>query len=192
MSSHSNDSDDLLAKAQSCDQAAENLLFEKLRARLLPLAKRRLRHGMHDPVKADDIVQDAVIVMLTPEPGSNKPQYKSNNHFWPWAFTILRNKIGNEIKRRKNLPLEDIVVDIGLFDDDAARAAWEKALDEKLQYILSQMSEKNRETISALISKSKGFDLPDHLAALPKSTWDPRVSRARKKLRRLMKREGLL
>ncbi len=147
---------------------------------------------MRDPANADDVVQEAIVVMLAPAEATHKPKYKTTDHFWPWAFTILRHKIGNILKARESLPLEDTVVDIIPSGDDAGRRTWEEAVDEELQHLLSKMRRKDRETIHALIMKSEGFMLPNHLASLPRTTWEPRVSRARKKLRGLMKKEGWL
>lgn len=187
-----NDPPDLLATAQSCNQAAENRLFEKLHARFLPLAKRRLRRGGHNPANAADLVQDALFVMLQPDSASLKPQYKIIEHFWPWAFTILRNKIGNEFKKRTRRSLQQALLDVIPCAEEAMRGEWEEAFDGRLKYLLAKMPEKYREIIRALVLRSMGFDLPEHLAKLPRGTWDSLVFRARKKLCRLMEEESLL
>ncbi|SYZ73287.1 putative RpoE family DNA-directed RNA polymerase sigma subunit [Candidatus Zixiibacteriota bacterium] len=80
----------LIGLARSGDRAAEEELFQFLYVRFLSIAKRRI--GEKD---AEDLAQDACLTVLQ--------KYKtmpSDEYLEAWAYSILRNKIGNYLQGR--------------------------------------------------------------------------------------------
>jgi RNA polymerase sigma factor (sigma-70 family) len=92
--------DHLFAKARDGDKGAEKELFQYLFKRFAKIAKRRVGEG-----EAEDIAQDACITVLQ--------KYKSETFtkgFGPWAYGVLRMKIGNYmqglmVREKKLIPI---------------------------------------------------------------------------------------
>ncbi len=80
----------LIDKARNGDRSAEKDLFSYLFVRFLFIVKQRL--GERD---AEDIAQDACVTVLEKFREQDGPE-----NFEAWAYQILRNKIGNAIKKR--------------------------------------------------------------------------------------------
>ncbi len=84
---------DLVEKARSGDNNAEDRLFQILRARFASIAKRRVR----EKETAEDIVQQACVTVLQ--------KYKTEEFragFEAWAYCVLRMKIGNYIQAKSS------------------------------------------------------------------------------------------
>ena len=84
--------DELVARAKVGDKAAEQQVFQYLLVRFELLAKRRLRDGE----TSRDIAQEACATVLA--------KYKTEVFtigFGPWAYGVLRMKIGNHIQKIK-------------------------------------------------------------------------------------------
>lgn len=82
---------DLVRSAQQGDSAAETEVFRRLHVRFLLLAKRRIGNDF-----AEDVVQDACATVFE--------KYRTGlgeQEFEPWAYEILRNKIGNFLQRNE-------------------------------------------------------------------------------------------
>jgi RNA polymerase sigma factor (sigma-70 family) len=80
--------DQLYKKAKEGDKKAEKELFQQLHVRFTTLAKRRIGKG-----EAEDIAQEACMTVLE--------KYKTESFtkgFGPWAYGVLRMKIGNYIQ----------------------------------------------------------------------------------------------
>lgn len=80
--------DELLDKARQGDKSAEDQLLRYLRVRFVLLAKRRIGEEY-----AEDLAQEACVTVLqkyrdVPPAGA----------FEPWAYGVLRNKIGNYLQ----------------------------------------------------------------------------------------------
>lgn len=83
--------DSLCQKALAGDSRAEAELFQALRVRFLPLAKRRVQVD-----HAEDLVQDALRIVFD--------RYGKRNDgpgILVWGLTVLRNVIGNYYQRRE-------------------------------------------------------------------------------------------
>lgn len=81
----------LLKKALTGDKDAENQIFEILLDRFVTLAKRRVGE-----TAAGDLAQKACLIVLE--------KYKTGHprdDFEAWAYTVLRNVIGNYYQSRK-------------------------------------------------------------------------------------------
>ncbi len=75
----------LFLKAQNGDKTAEDKIFKFLFVRFCYLAKQRVGEGA-----CEDIAQDACLTILEKYPSLN-----GSVQFEPWAYQVLRNKIGN-------------------------------------------------------------------------------------------------
>jgi RNA polymerase sigma factor (sigma-70 family) len=84
--------EDLLSRARAGDREAENGLFEKLHARTLALAKRKV----WDEEAARDIAQETLRTAF-----EKYREADLSRGLFPWVFTILHNKVGNYLKRRR-------------------------------------------------------------------------------------------
>ena len=80
------------------DSSAESALFESLRVRFLPIAKRRVQMD-----HVEDVVQETLKIVFD-RYGDRKPGQK----ILIWGLTVLRNVIGNyyQAKQRENKRLD--------------------------------------------------------------------------------------
>jgi RNA polymerase sigma factor (sigma-70 family) len=82
----------VLKLARGGNREAEDELFRILRVRFILIAKRRIGE-----MEAEDIAQDACITVLQKYRG-----LEDTDRFEPWAYSILRNKIGNILQSRQS------------------------------------------------------------------------------------------
>lgn len=87
---------DIFVKAGQGDKAAEAELMEYLSVRFTFLAKQRVRGN-----DANDIAQEACLTVLQ-KYRKDAPQ----DHPEAWAYTVLRNKIGNYYQKTAGRPTE--------------------------------------------------------------------------------------
>lgn len=119
----------LLERASVGDSSAKDELFEKLSVRFKYLAKRRVGED-----NAADLAQDAVFTVLE--------KYKSlepGSEFEPWAYMVLRNKIGNYLKqkeRREHIFGTRVSQDGRLLDSESAVHVASLRLRECLQKLI--------------------------------------------------------
>jgi len=81
----------VLARAQSGDKESEEKLFQHLRVRFTVIAKQRLKEDY-----AEDIAHEACLTVLSKYKGLS-----SEVIFEPWAYKVLRNKIGSFMRDSK-------------------------------------------------------------------------------------------
>lgn len=142
-----NELEKLAKMAQNGDQSAEKTLFEQLFVRFAAIAKQRLKEDY-----SEDIAQDACLTILE--------KYKSlppANDFMPWAYQVLRNKIGNFLKNSK---LRDARVayaaDIEkLGGGDQTHSDFE--LKQKIISCLEKMAESNPDYLVIIEMKHQGY-----------------------------------
>ncbi|MBN2227695.1 MAG: RNA polymerase sigma factor [candidate division Zixibacteria bacterium] len=91
----------ILSKAQNGDKTAESELFRFLHVRFSLVAQKRL--GVQD---AEDLVNDACITVL-----EKYRKLPPETQFEPWAYRVLRNKIGSHLRdqsvRKKTVETTD-------------------------------------------------------------------------------------
>lgn len=167
---------ELLRRAQGGDSTAENALFGQLHARTLSLAKRRIR----DEQAAQDIAQETVKTALE--------KYLSadlSRGMLPWVFTILRNKVGNYLKKRRTetahmarppAPLEWSAV--GVVADDAGSID----LIDSLEKALGRSTEECRRIFDLLLADAPREEIRRAFGDEPIGTTYSRISRCRDKL----------
>lgn len=98
--------DEIWARVRDGDGAAEEEIFQHLLVRFNLLAKRRLGDR-----EAEDVAQEACLTILEKCRSGGSVRYSD-----AWAYTILRNKIGNCLQtretRRKTMLEEAIAGDL--------------------------------------------------------------------------------
>jgi RNA polymerase sigma-70 factor, ECF subfamily len=82
---------ELVRRAREGDLAAEQTVLDHLRVRFVFLAKRRT--GSRD---AEDLAQEACLTVA-----QKYRSLASDVGFEPWAYSVLRNKIGNLLQQRE-------------------------------------------------------------------------------------------
>lgn len=194
---------DLLAeRAIADDERAEASLFEELRVRFLPLAKKRVQ-----PDHVEDVVHDALGIVL------RKYRDRScESGILVWSLTVLRNVIGNHYQARRRDQERTILVDdwqtvpsasltadpFGTIDADEAADRLEFAISELslrsprcgtiFGHILESMvHEDGQREISQRAFELVRRDLPD----LTRNTFYVALHRCRAQLRSLLDRMEL-
>lgn len=89
--------DRMAIRALSGDLEAETALFETLRVRFLDVAKRRVRDE-----DCEDLTQDALRIVH-----AKYGTRHEKSGILPWAFTILRNVIGNYYQKRERRGVDE-------------------------------------------------------------------------------------
>jgi len=96
---------ELYKRARRGDTQAEKLLFDRLRVSFLIIAKRKIGEA-----EAEDLAQDACVTIF-----EKYRELPESFHFGPWAYTVLKNKIGNYLQRiatRKKAESQGLVTDL--------------------------------------------------------------------------------
>lgn len=137
-----------LTLALDGDKSAQKKLFEHLRVRFVLLAKRRIGEE-----HCEDIAQEACITVL--EKLKSAP---SGDNFEPWAYTVLRNKIGNYLQshnlRQKTMIRSEHIEDL----DKPTMAAVDPLLRRKLIECLKKMFKKAPRYARVLNFAHQGYD----------------------------------
>lgn len=153
----------------------ENLIAEQI-----PRLRRYARALLGDPIKADDLVQEALLRAL------------SRSHLWQpgtdiraWMFTILHNiHINNQRQRRTRADYQELVDEQ---PEIATPPNQERSLEVRdLARALRQLPEPQRQVV--LLVGLEGMNYK-HVAAvldIPIGTVMSRLHRGREALRRLM------
>ena len=113
----------ILSTAKAGDKSAEQELFKYLLVRFSIIAKQRIEGD-----DAEDIAQDACLTAIQ--------KYKDeapDEKFEPWAYNILRNKIGNYYQHRT--VRRKIIVEHGLHGQGEQEQAVERDLDKARQLV---------------------------------------------------------
>ncbi len=174
--------DALLAAARAGDRSAEEALFALLSVRLFEVAKRRIRNEE----EARDVAAEALATAWERYRAAAMP-----GGFLPWLFTILRNKIGNSIKRART------ATRVVRFEDVGERVAGDtedevsgRRLEERVRGALTHLPTECRRIFGILLAGGVRAEL---LAAFPlerPGTVDVRLSRCRRRLHEILSRRG--
>jgi RNA polymerase sigma factor (sigma-70 family) len=169
--------DDLLSRARDGDPTSERRLFELLHARILSVAKRRLR----DEDAASDITQDTLRTVYEKYKTAELPA-----GFLPWVFTILHHKVGNYLKRlrteRRHL---GVTWSSRLIAGDPAM---EVDLVESVEKALRAATPECRRVFRLLLSGASASEIGTSFGGEPVGTTYSRVSRCRDRLLRELDR----
>lgn len=137
----------LIIEARKGDKAAEKLLFERLFVRFAAIAKQRLKEDY-----SEDIAQDACLTILE--------KYKTlppETEFTPWAYQVLRNKIGNFLKnsriRNDKVTYSENIEKLGGFDQSGT----DPELKQKIVSCLKKLAKSNPNYLMIIDLKNQGF-----------------------------------
>jgi RNA polymerase sigma factor (sigma-70 family) len=169
--------DDLIPRARAGDRDAENTLFERLHARVLAHAKKKI----WDQEAALDISQETLRTVFE--------KYREADlarGFFPWVFTILHNKVGNYLKRRRAEVARRAAGDpdvtwetVGVTRDGEIAAI---DLAESLGTALRRATPECRKVFSLLLAEASREEMRRSFGGEPLGTTDSRISRCRERL----------
>lgn len=171
--------DDLLARARAGDRDAENALFGALHARILAVAKKKV----WDEQAAMDLAQDTVRTAFEKYRDAEMPR-----GLLAWVFTILHNKVGNYVKRRRVEAAHGMAAGAWLDWDTIGVGAGEEyaAIDlvESIEKALRRASPESRTIVRLLVAGGGREDVRRAFGNEPIGTTDSRISRCRERLLR--------
>ncbi len=177
--------DELLARARAGEHEAQEHLFDRLQARILALAKRRVR----DEEAARDVAQETM--------GTVFEKYRSadlSHGFLPWVFTVLRYKVGNHLKRARVAGRHRVEVDEDWLARTAGRSpeGRRRAFDLRrwLEGALAEASPDCRRIFELLLRGADRHEIRAAFGDLPQGTIDSRISRCRRRLLDAYERGG--
>lgn len=153
---------------------------EQLIAEQIPRLRRYARALLSDPVRADDLVQEALLRGL------------SRSHLWQpgtdiraWMFTILHNLHVNQ-QRQRNVRGDHLEL-----DDDHAQLAIPPSQERSLELRdlargLQQLSEPQRQVVLLVGLEGMNYKQVAAVLDIPIGTVMSRLHRGREALRRMM------
>ena len=169
--------EDLLQRALSGDRSAEGALFERLHARILVVAVKRLR----DPERGRDLAQDVIRTALEKYRGADL-----SHGFLPWAFTILHHKVGNYLKHHRVTARHEGGSVEALDWSTLGVAAREESggfeLRELLAKALRALSAECRRVFRLLLDDADREEIRQAFGGEPLGTTYSRISRCRDRL----------
>jgi RNA polymerase sigma-70 factor (ECF subfamily) len=171
--------DDLLARARGGDRQAESALFDKLHARILALAEKKV----WDRDMARDVAQETLRTAFE--------KYREADlscGLYPWLFTILHHKVGNYLKRRRveRAHLERLGAAAERPDPEGAEDIAAIDLLSSVESALRQLSPECRRIFALLLGGAGRRDIGAAFENEPMGTIDSRISRCRAKLLALL------
>lgn len=148
--------------------------FNELLEAQLPTLQFHAQLFMHDSDQAQDLVQDAVLLML-----EKRGTYQDSN-FGGWSYTLLYNLKRNLSRKPREAEYND---EMNIYD-----SAYHDRTDEELDidFSLNKVSSALRDTTKLYL---KGY-LYEEIAQLQKielGTVKSRINRARKQLQKILK-----
>jgi len=183
----------LVSKAKIGDMKAENELFSYLHARFLPIVQHRIYSNSKDYVElkkdVEDITQQAMETIFR--------KYQNENFisgFTPWAYKILRNKIGDYLTDKKRE--SNTIRTLEKHDTTDNNQLEKKILAEELEEnIINAIKKLGADSQSIILSLLKGYsvhNIADMLENIPRGTLDSKIHRCREKLKKILKKRGLI
>jgi RNA polymerase sigma-70 factor (ECF subfamily) len=132
-----------------------------------------------NPDRADDCVQNAILKAL-----KNKERFEPGTNLPAWLFTILRNSLYSEYRKRRH-EVQDTngtyAAELVTAPDQAAK------LDlQDVQAALMQLHTDQREAILLIAAEGLSYEEAGEILGVPTGTVKSRVNRARQRLAKLM------
>ena len=171
--------EDLVPRARAGDRDAENALFERLQARILTLAKKKV----WDEEAARDIAQETLRTVFEKYRTAEMPR-----GLLPWVFTVLHNKVGNYLKHKRVEEARIVRQGPDLhWDTVGVRGEGEQGvidLTDSIERALRRATPDCRRVFRLLLSGLERSEIRDAFGREPLGTVDSRISRCREKLLR--------
>jgi len=146
----------------------------------IPHLRRYARYLAHNPVAADDLVQDALARAL-----SKAHLFRPGTNLRAWLFTILHNQYVSDMRRqgRSGIPVDPDDVSHALAsrpdqDDRLMLSALEKAM--------RSLPRQQRALIQMVALQGRSYEEAAAATNLPVGTVKSRISRGRKQLRQML------
>jgi RNA polymerase sigma-70 factor (ECF subfamily) len=175
----------LIARIAAGESHGFGLLVDRYQRRVWWMCLRMLG----DPDEADEVVQEAFV-----RAWERLTEFDPAQRFYPWVFTIARNRCLNAIRRRRTWGFVSLSG-----DDPPALAAREAAgarvedreLGGALEQCLETLSDEQREVFD--LRHGEGFKYAEIAAAIEIShgTVMSRLHRAREKMRECLEGKGM-
>lgn len=143
---------------------------------------------LHNKADAEDVVQDAFLWIINNlEKTSQIPRNKMACYF----ATITEHRALNMVNRKRTHPLEDIDdIETSSGKSIEERAAASITLDE-IKLVLREMSINDRLVLRMYLFEEKSYKEIAEIAGISETAARVRVSRARKRLAKLLKERGI-
>lgn len=175
----------LIARIASGESHRYGVLVDRYQRRLWSMCLRMLG----DPDEADEVVQEA-FVRAWERLGEFDPAHR----FYPWLFTIARNRCLNALRRRRTwgfLSLSSDDPPAVVSRDEAGARVEDQELARALEDCLAGLPDDQREAFD--LRHGEGFRYAEIAAVLeiPEGTVMSRLHRAREKMRDCMEEKGL-
>ena len=163
-----------------------------LYGRLIDRHQRRLWWSclrmLGDPDEADDVVQETFV-----RAWERIGEFDSARRFYPWVFTIARNRCLNALRRRRtwgfrSLSAEDAPAPAA--EDRTSAAAEDRELARALEECLAELADEQRDAFE--LRHGDGLRYAEIAAALeiPEGTVMSRLHRARERMRECLEGKG--
>ena len=166
----------LIARCRTNDGDAVRELVRRYRASALGLAKALL----HDPSKAEDVVQEAFMAALARLDGLREP-----TAFWGWFRQIVRTCANRAQRRRCEEPLSE--TQAASLGHDIPRSSIEREdLCELVRTAIEELPDGARETVRLFYLEERSCAEAAELLHIPVGTVKRRLYDARKRLRGLL------
>ena len=154
--------------------------FTQLLEAVIPKIRRYARSLTRDPIKADDLVQDALCRAM-----AKQHLYQPDTNLRAWLFTLMHNQYVNDVRRSARetnvLNVEDVASQlVATTDPTASRQLVE------LDRALGQLPIEQRQVILLIGLEGMSYEEVAAIVAVPIGTVRSRLSRGREQLRRLM------
>ncbi len=139
----------------------------------------------HDPVKAEELVQETYSRALA---AKRRPDPAAPDQVRPWVFTIMRNLWHNQLRRRGRECAQDLIEEseAGSDRDTPETLLTRKLLRSEIVEAIDALPEMFREVI--VLREIEGLSYAEIAQVLdcPRGTVMSRLARARAALRRLL------
>jgi len=150
------------------------------------------RLGSNDPEVVKDILQESFIKVYV-----NLNDYDPSLSFSAWLYRIVHNETINHFRKQKNRPRTiEKEEDLELFEKIADELDIEEQVDRarteaNIQKALGGLEEHYRDVLILRFFEEKSYDEISDILKIPSGTVATYVSRAKAKLRDVLKRSGI-
>jgi RNA polymerase sigma-70 factor (ECF subfamily) len=175
----------LIARIAGGEPHRFGVLVDRYQRRLWWMCLRMLG----DPDEADEAVQEAFV-----RAWERLGEFDPAQRFYPWVFTIARNRCRNALRRRRTWGFVSLSVDAPpaiASRDEAGAGAEDRELARALEDCLAGLPDDQREAFD--LRHGEGFRYAEIAALLevPEGTVMSRLHRAREKMRDCLEGKGL-
>ena len=162
------------------------ILIERYQQKLFRYALKYI----NDQDRAEDIVQEALVKIY-----QNLNNFDAKRTFSAWAYRITHNEVINNVRKNKNqVDIDDDSWIPDLADDRPSPAEeFDKELSKKeLHSAISQLPMKYRQILVLYYFQGCDYESIATILGIPISTVSTRMSRAKQKLKKLLRKEHVL